>query len=85
MNNLIALTCILLVLFKQTKLPRERFHRAFTTPQLTQKMISDAETSPCVQDQMNRQMLTFSLVKTFEDEKNGQTSEDSINLISVDS
>ncbi len=62
------LTCILLVLFRQ----RPNFTTGalsggiYYTPQLTQKMISDAETSPIVQDQMNRQMLTFSLSKTFE-------------------
>ncbi|MBF0926404.1 MAG: ABC transporter, partial [Atopobium sp.] len=59
----------------------------YYTPQLTQKMISDAEASPIVQDQMNRPDVDVFTGKTFEDEKNGQTSEGlSISsLISVDS
>lgn len=59
----------------------------YYTPQLTQKMISDAAASPIVQDQMNRPDVDVFTGKTFEDEKNGQTSEGlSISsLISIDS
>ncbi len=46
-------------------------------------MISDAgPISPIVKDQMNRPDVDVFTGKTFEDEKNGQTSEDFLSALS---
>ena len=79
MNNLIAnapdLHIVGVVQAKDPTTTGALSEGIYYTPQLTQKMISDAETSPIVQDQMNRPDVDVFTGKTFEDEKNGQTSE----------